>query len=467
MWSGVTSRHKEQYRAAVEAMNKNIRSICHFDCDAIPARPTTHPLSEIPILVKDNISVSGLPLTCGSPILANYKAVYNATVVERLLDAGLHVVGKTNLDEFGMGASTTHSIHGKTKNPWDLSRSAGGSSGGSAASVASGMAPLALGSDTGGSVRQPASFCGVYGLKPTYGALSRFGLVAFASSLDCIGVLGESLEYIEQIFSLSKGMDPRDASSVDISNARDSSSSPSTEKKSLSARIAVLSFDRGILSESTHRVYRKGCDMLLAQGYEIETVDFPLIENAIAAYYIIATAEASSNLARYDGIRYGKRKGQADTYLEYLFDTRSQAFGNEVVFRTLLGTYVLRSGFYDQYYGKALAVRRDLVSAFRRLFASYDAVFLPVYPIEAFSVEDSLDEVAIKYGDIFNVLANLGGLPALSFPMGEDERLPVGMQFVGPAHSESKLFSLVQSMRPEEKIMRPSGYTSLGMMGSE
>lgn len=462
MWASLIAQHKAAYQAAVEQRNKDINAVCHFDCENTPDQKIKHPLARTPVFIKDNIAVKGLPLTCGSPILADYRSIYDATVVERLRSAGIHIVGKTNLDEFGMGSSTTHSIHGITRNPWDLSRSVGGSSGGSAAAVAAGMVPLALGSDTGGSVRQPASFCGVYGLKPSYGALSRYGLVAFASSLDCIGILGESIDYIEALFSCVKGSDPRDASSFypEPGTKDNKTSSTSTTKK-----VALFPFDDGILSETTKRVYHKGCAMLKAKGYRLEKVAFPLIDQGIAAYYVMAAAEASSNLARYDGVHYGNRTGGADEYLNYLLDTRSAAFGSEVMFRTLLGTYVLRSGFYDQYYSKALAIRRALQRDFHTLFTQYDACFSPVYPMEAFILDASFDEALLKLSDQFTVPANLSGLPALSIPFGEDEATPVGLQLCAPRYREDLLFSITRDLKTDSPLCRPEGYKSLEGLG--
>ncbi len=464
MWSASIAQNKDAYCDAVEQRNEQINALCYFDCEKTPDEGVEGPLARIPIAIKDNISVSGLPLTCASPILAEYTAVYDASVIEKLLRAGMHIVGKTNLDEFGMGSSTTHSIHGITRNPWDLSRSVGGSSGGSAAAVAAGLVPVALGSDTGGSVRQPASFCGVYGLKPSYGALSRYGLVAFASSLDCIGILGESIAYLEDVFSVAKGNDARDASSFYPGEATQKADS-SSQKIHSPKRIALCSFDEGILSDRVRRVYHKGCDMLRAQGHTLEKIDFPLIDQGIAAYYVMAAAEASSNLARYDGVRYGSREARADEYLEYLLDTRSKAFGNEVIFRTLLGTYVLRSGFYDQYYAKALAVRQAMRHAFQNLFDTYDACFLPVYPVEAFELDDQFDEAALKLSDQFAVLANLSGTPALSIPFGEDESLPVGLQLIAPMYREDTLFSIARNVKSAASVARPQGYESLECLG--
>jgi aspartyl-tRNA(Asn)/glutamyl-tRNA(Gln) amidotransferase subunit A len=344
-------------------------------------------------------------------------------------------VGKTNLDEFGMGSSTENSALARTNNPWDLERVAGGSSGGSAAAVAAGIVPFALGSDTGGSVRQPAAFCGVYGLKPTYGAVSRFGLTAYASSLDVIGVASKTVAWAREAFAAMRGLDPLDQSSADYRPFQRSSSGP--------LRVGVLSLGQAgvALEPRVERCWARTLKDLPKLGFTLRPVEIPSLDYVVSAYYVIACAEASANLARFDGIRYGSRAAEAENPEELVRLSRSQGLGEEVKLRILLGTYVLRSGFQDQYYLRAQRIRTRLRQDFDRAFAEVDLVLLPVFPCQAFRRDDpGMDPFTQKLSDIFTCSANLAGLPAMSFPAGLEDGLPVGLQFMAPALGEELLF---------------------------
>lgn len=408
------------------------------------------PLAGLPFAVKNNIAVRGWRLTCGSKMLSEVVAPYTATAVGRLVDAGAVVVATTNLDEFGMGSSTDNSALGRTNNPRDLSRVAGGSSGGSAAAVAAGEVPFALGSDTGGSVRQPAAFCGVYGLKPTYGAVSRYGLTAYASSLETIGVLASSPDLAEAVFETMSAPDPRDQTSVrrpagagDESGDKrlDPADAPSPVR-----RVAALRVSEGLSSEVSC-VYRDSIRAMRDAGLEVDEIDIPSLEYAVPSYYTIAAAEASANLARFNGIRYGIRPFHSDSPQDLIMDARSDGLGAEVKLRIMLGTFVLRSGFQEQYYGKAQRIRTRIARDVDSVFASYDALLSPVFPTPAFARGDaSMDAFAQRLADKFTVTANLAGIPALSFPAGVKGGLPVGLQLHAPAFSERRLFSIMRSL---------------------
>jgi aspartyl-tRNA(Asn)/glutamyl-tRNA(Gln) amidotransferase subunit A len=394
------------------------------------------PLAGLPFAVKNNIAVRGWRLTCGSKLLSEATAPYSATAVRRLEDAGAVVVATTNLDEFGMGSSTDDSAIQRTNNPWELSRVAGGSSGGSAAAVAAGEVPFALGSDTGGSVRQPASFCGVYGFKPTYGAVSRFGLTAYASSLEAIGILGSSAALTEAVFQAMRGIDEHDQSSVEYRPA---------QKRQLK-KIAVLKAGEGLAPEVA-QACREALRVLTESGMEIEEVAIPSLEYAVPAYYTIAAAEASANLARFNGIRYGLRPYHSESPDDLIKDARSDGFGPEVKLRIMLGTFVLRSGFQEQYYEKAQKIRTRIRRDMDALFSSYDLLVGPVFPTQAFRHGDeSMDAFAQKLADKFTVLANLAGIPALAMPTGVKGGLPVGLQAHAPAFAEDRLFDIAQRL---------------------
>jgi aspartyl-tRNA(Asn)/glutamyl-tRNA(Gln) amidotransferase subunit A len=429
------SREKiEKYAAEVRRIDRRIGAFLEFDPQRVMPTPVEgSPLSGIPIAVKDNIAVEGFRLTCGSQMLTDLPAPYTATALTRLQQAGAWIVGKTNLDEFGMGSSTDNSALQRTHNPWDLSRVAGGSSGGSAAAVAAGLVPAALGSDTGGSIRQPASFCGIYGLKPSYGSVSRFGLVAYASSLEGIGVLSQSLPLTRAIFETMRAEDSFDQT---------------TGLEEVSAKpvktIGVLAQPEG-LSPSIERSYQSTIAGLKSLGYRIEQVDLPTLEYVIPAYYTIASAEASANLARYAGVRYGHQNSMAEDPQELMETSRDEGFGPEVKLRILLGTYVLRSGFQEQYYIRAQKIRTALRRDFEAVFQSVDALLAPVFPVQAFPHDSSdLDQFQQKLADRFTATANLAGIPALAFPTGLENGLPAGMQLMAPMHAEERLFEVAE-----------------------
>ncbi len=407
-------------------------------------------LAGVPFAVKDNIALEGFPLTCGSKMLESMQSAYTATAVQRLLDAGAIPVGKTNMDEFGMGSATETSALGKTVNPWKDEYSAGGSSGGSAASVAAGMVPFALGTDTGGSVRQPAGFCGVFGLKPTYGSVSRYGLVAYASSLETIGVIADTTTRIREVFSCIRGQDPMDQTSIEW---RENDSAGVGSR-----RLAFIGDTSGLHSEVA-RVYAQTREQAHAMGYETEDIDLSLLDYAVPAYYTIATAEASANLARYNGVRYGHRPAYAETPIELMKKSRSEGFGDEVKLRVMLGTYVLRSGFQDQFYVRAQRIRTKLYRELQNIFSRVEALVLPVFPVPPFRLGGAdLDAFQQKQGDRFTTLANLSGNPACSFPMGTADGLPIGMQLMGPDFSEDRLLDIIDDIRNGATLERPPAY---------
>lgn len=439
------------YMAYATPWEKKIGSFLTFRPEAKGQKTEgSGPLSGLPYGVKDNIAVKDFPLTCGSKMLADVVSPYDATVVARLSAAGAFVIGKTNLDEFGMGSSTDNSALGKTHNPWDITRVAGGSSGGSAAAVAAGLVPFALGTDTGGSVRQPASFCGVYGFKPTYGVLSRYGLTAYASSLECPGVLSQDLELVQAVFAATQGQDSRDQTSLDPE------SFPTTPVK----KIAVLA-DLADLDPGVKAVYDQTLVHLNALGFELVPVTLPTLEYAVPAYYTIATAEASANLARFNGIRYGHRPVYAENPEHLVRQSRTAGFGDEVKTRIMVGTYVLRSGFQDQYYTKAQKVRTLIRHDFKRVFDQADLLLTPTFPVPAFVHGDqTMNEFQQKLADKFTVTANLAGVPALSFPAGLSAGLPVGMQFTAPAFGEARLFEAAAAFATRVPVV-PCPGTSL------
>lgn len=407
------------------------------------------PLNGRAIAVKDNICTKGMQTTCGSRILQNYHAQYDATAVERLNAAGAIVVGKTNMDEFAMGSSNESSAFGPVKNPWDITRVPGGSSGGSAVAVASGVVRAALGSETGGSVRQPASLCGIVGLKPTYGRISRYGLVAFASSLDNIGIFGQTVKDAAAVLGVIAGRDERDSTSA---NVEVPDYLTNIDKDVSGRRIGVprALFGEGLDSEVRTSV-EQAIENFKSLGAEIVDIELPHAKYGIAVYYIIATAEASSNLARYDGVRYGFRAEEADALREMYFKTREEGFGEEVKRRIMLGTYVLSSGYYDAYYAKAQKVRSLVKQDYRHAFAKCDAIITPTSPSVAFELgEKSNDPLAMYLNDVYTVSANLAGVPAISVPCGiSSEGLPIGLQLVGNFWSENTLLNLASRYESE------------------
>lgn len=398
------------------------------------AQGTTTALTGIPVVLKDNIVVNGEKATGASKILEDYVATYDATVVKKLKDAGAILLGRANMDEFAMGGSTENSAFGVTKNPHDTARVAGGSSGGSAASVAYGAVPVALGSDTGGSIRQPASFCGIVGLKPTYGAVSRYGLMAMGSSLDQIGPFANSVEDAEIVFNAISGHDPLDSTSVPIIGGQ----------KPLTKKIGVpWSFIRreGVDAEVLKN-FEESIEKLKGAGYDIVDISIDHLEKSLSVYYVVVFAEISSNLARYDGIRYGLSVQDANMVKGY-FKTRTEGFGPEVRRRILLGTYVLSSGYYDAYYNKANLVRDMLRKEFDKVFKEVDVIAMPTSPIPAFKIgEKAHDPLAMYLADIFTVPVNIVGVPAISIPSGKTaENLPLSLQLIAPHFGESTLFA--------------------------
>lgn len=399
-------------------------------------------LNGLAIAVKDNICTKGLRTSCGSLILNNYRAHYNATAIERLNAAGAIIVGKTNMDEFAMGSSNENSAYGTVKNPWDVTRVPGGSSGGSAAAVASGVVRAALGSETGGSVRQPASLCGVVGFKPTYGRISRYGLVAFSSSLDNIGIFGQTSGDVADILGVIAGRDAADSTSADVPVPDYRAGlDESVEGKTIGVPRALLG--DGIDEEVRDKVM-EAIDNFQSLGASIVDVEVPYAKYGIAVYYIIATAEASSNLARFDGVRYGFRAEEADELRKMYFKTREEGFGAEVKRRIMLGTYVLSSGYYDAYYAKAQKVRALIKLDYVRAFDKCDAILTPTSPSVAFKIGERVeDPLAMYLSDIYTVSANLAGVPAISVPCGlSSEGLPIGVQLIGDFWSESRLLNL-------------------------
>lgn len=391
-------------------------------------------LEGIPMAVKDNIMVQDLPCTSGSKILQNYIAPYDATVIEKIKGQGAVILGKTNMDEFAMGSSTETSAFGPTRNPRDLRRVPGGSSGGSAAAVAADQCAAALGSDTGGSIRQPACFCGAVGLKPTYGAVSRYGCAAYASSLDQIGPLAKTVADAQTVFDAIRGRDGRDSTSAEM---------PAGEAAKEKYRLGVPKeyFVAGMDSRVESAIKEK-ISFLEKQGHKIEEVSLPHSEFALACYYIIATSEASANLARYDGMRYGAAKG-GDTVTDAYFAARGQGFGAEVRRRIMLGTYVLSAGYYDAYYVRAQKVRSLIKRDFDRALAQVDAIIAPVSPTLPFAIGEKTDDPVQMYlADIFTISVNLAGVPSLAMPCGAADGLPVGLQIIGRHFDESTLFNV-------------------------
>lgn len=402
------------------------------------------PLLGVPMAVKDVLTVQGMPCTCGSRILEGFVPPYNATAVQRLLDAGAIILGKTNTDEFAMGSSTENSAYGPTHNPWDLDRVPGGSSGGSAAAVAARMVPAALGTDTGGSVRQPAAFCGVTGFKPTYGRISRYGLVAYGSSLDTVGTLTLTAEDAALLFSIMAGHDPKDATSMDVP-VPDITLPPEPDLRGLRIGVPKEYFIAGMHPTVEQRV-REAIAHLEGLGAEVREISLPHTPYAVPVYYIIAPSEASANLARYDGIRYGPRL-KGETMWDVFFKTRGRLFGPEVKRRIMLGTYALSAGYYEAYYAKAQKVRTLFRRDFERAFREVDVIAAPVAPGTAFRLgEKTQDPLSMYLEDIFTLPANLAGVPGIAFPVGFDENgLPVGMQLMAPPFEEPRLFRIAHA----------------------
>lgn len=449
----------EEYLAAIDARESDIHAFNYVmreealaAADELDARiakgDNVGPLAGVPVALKDNMCTDGIETTCSSEILRGWKPPYDATVVTKLKQAGTILIGKTNLDEFAMGASTENSAFGVTKNPHDLTRVPGGSSGGSAAATAAGFVPLALGSDTGGSIRQPASLCGVTGFKPTYGRVSRYGLVAFASSLDQIGPFATNVADTAAVLQAIAGYDPLDSTSInqDVPNYADALTQGID-----GLRIGVITelMGEGISPLTQERV-RKAADALSSNGAKVEEVSVPATQYGISAYYVIAPAEASSNLARYDGVRYGLRE-EGEDIVQMYSRTRARGFGAEVKRRIMLGTYALSSGYYDAYYGKAQRVRTLMIRDFAAAFDNYDLLISPTSPTTAFKIGEKADDPLTMYlNDICTIPANLAGLPAMSVPFGKgEEDLPVGVQIFGKALDEPTILRAAAVLEAE------------------
>jgi aspartyl-tRNA(Asn)/glutamyl-tRNA(Gln) amidotransferase subunit A len=402
------------------------------------------PLAGVPVAVKDNLCTTGVRTTCSSRILEQWRPPYDATVVARLSAAGAVIVGKTNLDEFAMGSSTENSAFGPTRNPYDPSRVPGGSSGGSAAAVAAGLTPLGLGSDTGGSIRQPAALCGVVGLKPTYGAVSRYGLVAFASSLDQVGPFAANVADAATLFDVIGGHDPLDSTSLDRPPPR---SAAAVGDGVRDCRVGLVTELYEEAEPSVRAAVRAAAEALSAAGAAVHECSIPEVRHALPAYYLVAPAEASSNLARYDGVRYGLRV-DADDVESMNAATRAAGFGPEVKRRIMLGTYALSAGYYDAYYGQAQKVRTLIIAAFRQAYELADVLLGATTPTTAFAIGDRVQDPWTMYlSDVFSVPSNLAGDPAISVPFGADEAgLPIGVQLLAPPLGEPTLIRVAAAV---------------------
>ena len=436
----------QQDKIASSKTNAIVRT--RFDKVSSKISDNSNVLSGKTILVKDNIAIKGEPLTCASNLLESYCSPYSATVIDRLESNGALITGQTNMDEFAMGSSSEYSIYGSVKNPYDLNKVAGGSSGGSAAAVAEDLCDIALGSDTGGSIRQPASFCGIFGLKPTYGRISRYGLVAHASSFDTIGILSKDLKNITSAFSIMSGHDPKDATS----SMESVLSLEKYNKDQLPKSVGILSDH--LLSEIDSEIkdrYYVVLDFLKKNKVKLVEIDLPYFDYCVATYYVLTMAEASSNLSRFDGVRYGKRASSKDLHESYI-ESRSQGFSEEVKRRIMTGTYVLSSGYYDAYYSKALKVRRLIKDEYNKLFSSIDCLFIPTTATTAFPLKNNLDNPIKMYlADIFTVPFNLIGTPSLNIPAGVlKNKLPIGFQIAGNSFKEETLFNFAHSLNKEE-----------------
>jgi aspartyl-tRNA(Asn)/glutamyl-tRNA(Gln) amidotransferase subunit A len=429
----------------IDRLQPELNAFLHVGRDALSEPPPAGQgaLAGIPIGIKDNIVTTDAPTTCASRILSGFRSPYDATVVARLRAAGAFPAGKMNLDEFAMGSSTEHSAYGVCRNPWDVDRVPGGSSGGSAAAVAARMLPVALGSDTGGSVRQPAALCGIVGLKPTYGRVSRYGLVAFASSLDQIGVLSRSVEDAASVLQVIAGHDPTDSTS---STDPVPDYSGSFHRGVSGLRFGVVREAGEHLKGTLRENFDSAAAVLRAGGAEVKEISIPSIEHAIAVYYVVANAEASANLARFDGMRYGRRAEGPLPLRELYARSRGEGFGAEVKRRIMLGTFVLSSGYYDAYYGRAQAVRELMKHDFARAFEQCDFLLTPTAPEGAFRIgERSADPLSMYLSDIFTAPANLVGIPAIAVPSGFDDRgLPLSLQIMARHFDEQRLLGAAQ-----------------------
>jgi aspartyl-tRNA(Asn)/glutamyl-tRNA(Gln) amidotransferase subunit A len=447
----------EEFVARIEAVEPRVHAYINLDTDralgavegieeSLLRGEDAGRFAGVPIAIKDVLSTRGFTTTCGSRILEDFVPVYDATAVEKVKSAGTVMLGKANMDEFAMGSSTENSYFGPTRNPWDLDRVPGGSSGGSAAAVAAGEAPWALGSDTGGSIRQPAALCGIVGLKPTYGLVSRYGLVAFASSLDQVGPMTRTVRDCAALLGVIAGHDPCDSTSI-AGDLPDYTGGLTGVVRGLKAgvvsELSSEGIDGGVLD-----CFKEGVEKLAGLGVECEEVSLPSFEYALSAYYLIAPAEASSNLARFDGVRYGFRSPDEGEDIWDMYDrTRAQGFGSEVKRRIMLGTYALSAGYYDQYYAQAQKIRTLIVRDYGKAWDKYDVLVSPTSPSTAFKLGEKLDDPLTMYlSDICTIPVNLAGIPALSLPCGLAEGLPVGFQIMGPPLEELKILNLAYAL---------------------
>ena len=445
----------ELYIKRIEEKEKEIDAFLYLDFDGALKRAkelekedSNLPLYGIIFAIKDNILVKDLPNTCGSKILENFIAPYDAFVIEKLKEAGAIIIGKTNMDEFAMGSSTENSAFKITRNPWDLNKVPGGSSGGSAASIASDMVISSLGSDTGGSVRQPASFCGVVGLKPTYGLLSRYGLVAFGSSLDQIGIFGKRVNDAFYVLDVIKGYDSRDSTSLNINNE------PIKEFEGEVKVGIVKEIDKYKIDEGIEKNFLMCIDTLKKNKIEIKEISLSNLPYSLSVYYIVAFSEASSNLARYDGVRYGLRI-QEDSLKKMYTETRKLGFGKEVKRRILLGTYALSSGYYDQWYLKSSKVRKMITDDFQNAFKEVDVLIFPTSPFLPFNIGERIkDPIQMYLSDVMTIPINLAGIPAISIPTGIYNNLPIGMQLCSNYLEESKIYKISSLLEKEINFIR-------------
>lgn len=440
--------------ANIKQLNPDLNAFIAIN-DHVSAPQTVSPdqvLQAIPLAIKDNILTTDLKTTAGSKMLANFQSVYPATVMEKLLQAGVVNIGKTNMDEFAMGSSTETSYFGVTKNPWNAQKVPGGSSGGSAAAVASGQVLAALGTDTGGSIRQPASFNGIFGIKPTYGRVSRWGVIAFSSSLDQVGVLSRHVADSAQVLQTISGFDQRDNTSSQ--QAVPDFSQIKADVRGLKVAVPEEFMGAGVDAGVREQV-QKGIKLLDQNGALVETVKLPHAQYAVQVYYIIASSEASSNLQRYDGIRYGYRAQDVQNLEDVYVHSRSEGFGDEVKRRIMLGTFALSTGYFDAYFNKAAQVRTLINDDFDKVFQDFDLIVGPTSPTTAFDIGSRIDDPVVMYmNDILTIPANLAGLPAASVPVGFADGMPVGLQMIAPAFKEQTIFNAAQLVENETNFLQ-------------
>jgi aspartyl-tRNA(Asn)/glutamyl-tRNA(Gln) amidotransferase subunit A len=442
----ITTKNKN-LNAFIDVFDTRAISIAKAQDDAMAQGKAVKPFAGIPFAIKDNMCLEGELVTCASKMLSGYRSPFTSTAVLNMINAGFIPVGRTNMDEFAMGSSNEYSVYGPVSNPWATGHVSGGSSGGSAAAVAAGMVPVALGSDTGGSIRQPASFCGVVGVKPTYGRVSRYGLVAFASSLDQIGPFCQHVKDAALVTQVLSGFDPNDSTSEpNVEPLRgDNLNLTSLNGQRVGIPNQLMS---NTINASVRMAVQHAIEHMENLGAHISYFDFPFVDEALATYYIIAPAEVSSNLSRFDGVRFGYRHASAGTLNDMIRSSRDHGFGDEVKRRIMLGTYVLSSGYYDAYYGKAQHVRRLITQTFSDLFKTYDIICSPTAPTTAFKKgENTNDPMQMYLSDIATIPVNLAGLPGVSIPCGTDDQgLPIGFQLVGRWFDEHRIFDVAQCL---------------------